>query len=55
MKSLNYYHSLVKYRPNSSFKISDKPNNVDHRPETAPSYGEDNKILKRSFFEKESH
>lgn len=49
----NYYQSLVKYRPNSSFKISDKLSNIDHRPETAPSYGEDNKILKRSYFEKE--
>ncbi|ORX82562.1 hypothetical protein BCR32DRAFT_292578 [Anaeromyces robustus] len=49
----NYYNSIIKDRPNSSYKIPEKQETIEQRPETAPSYTEENKILKRSYFEKE--
>jgi len=51
----NHYNFITRNRPNSSFKLLEKPEFVDHRPETAPSYSEENNILKRSYYEKEKN
>ncbi|OUM62157.1 hypothetical protein PIROE2DRAFT_62078 [Piromyces sp. E2] len=51
----NYYNFITKNRPHSSFKLLEKPEVIDTRPETAPSYSEENNLLKRSYYEKEKN
>ncbi|ORX60056.1 hypothetical protein BCR36DRAFT_342347 [Piromyces finnis] len=48
----NNYNYITKNRPSSSFMLTEKINITNQRPETAPSYTDDN-LLKRSYYEKE--